>query len=83
MIRTQIQLTEEQTARVKRIARARGVSMATVIREAVERLDDDAHRAEEKAWDRFAGLVGAFRGGPGNVSEEHDAELAYAYEDRA
>jgi hypothetical protein len=81
MVRTQIQLTEEQAARVKAIARRRGVSMATVIREAVDRVDDDRARSERDGWDRFADGVGAFRGGPANVSEHHDEELVRAYED--
>ncbi len=36
MVRTQIQLTEEQAIKVKKIAARRGVSMAEVIRDAVE-----------------------------------------------
>jgi len=35
MVRTQIQLTEEQAKEVKRIARARLISVAEIIREAV------------------------------------------------
>jgi hypothetical protein len=83
MIRTQIQLTEDQAERVKRIARARGVSIATVIRDAVDQLDDGDERAEREGWERFSAVVGAFHGGPGVVSEEHDDELARAYEGRA
>jgi len=36
MVRTQVQLTEEQAKKVKKIAASRGVSMAEVIRDAVE-----------------------------------------------
>jgi len=36
MVRTQVQLTEEQAAAVRRMAADEGVSMAEVIRQAVE-----------------------------------------------
>lgn len=82
MIRTQIQLTEQQAARIKRIALERGVSMATVIRDAVDQLaDDHAERRRAEAWDRFGSVIGRFHGGRGNVAEQHDAQLARAYED--
>jgi hypothetical protein len=78
-VRTQIQLTEEQTARVKRIARRRGVSMATVVRDAIDRLDDVSDAQHERAWSRFRSAVGSFHGGTGDVSEHHDDVLASAY----
>ena len=37
MVRTQIQLTEEQAARVRRVAAERRVSMAEVIRDTIDR----------------------------------------------
>ena len=44
--RTQVYLTEEQRARIDRAARARGVTMAEIIRTALdEYLDDDADPA--------------------------------------
>ena len=81
MIRTQIQLTDEQAARVKRIARRRGVSMATVVRDAVDRLEDGSDAQQAQAWARFRAAVGAFHGGDGDVSGRHDEALVAAYED--
>lgn len=81
VIRTQIQLTDEQAARVKRIARRRGVSMAAVIRDALDATAEDAEVLRAQAWARFDSAVGAFHGGTANVSEQHDAALADAYED--
>ena len=81
MVRTQIQLTDAQAARVKRLARQRGVSMATVIREAIDRLEDAAEERREEVWQRAMSVVGKYRGHGGNLSEEHDEELARAYED--
>lgn len=78
MIRTQIQLTEAQAQKLKRLAAERGVSMATLVREGVERVvgeDDD-----EKVRLRALSVVGAFRGGAGElVSEQHDRHLEQAY----
>jgi Arc/MetJ-type ribon-helix-helix transcriptional regulator len=80
MVRTQIQLTDEQAARLKRIATDRGVSMAEVIREAVDRIPEQNDRAER--WARA--LAVARRGfrdrdGATDVSVRHDDYLAEAY----
>lgn len=81
MIRTQIQLTDEQASRVKRIARRRGVSMATVVRDAIDRLEDGLETQQAQSWARFRAAVGAFHGGDGDVSDHHDELLAAAYQD--
>jgi Arc/MetJ-type ribon-helix-helix transcriptional regulator len=80
MVRTQIQLTEEQAAKLKRIAAERGVSMAEVIREAVDTIPDRDDRAERLA----RALAVARRGfrdrdGATDVSVRHDDYLAEAY----
>jgi predicted DNA-binding protein len=75
MIRTQISLTERQARRVRRLAADRGVSMATVIREAVEVYvpDDEPARAARAAR---ALAAGRFDSGLADVSERHDDYLA-------
>ena len=82
MIRTQIQLTEEQTAKLKRLAVERDVSMAEVIREAVDLLPDRGDRTAR--WER---ALEAIRGsrfrdveGKTDVAERHDEYLADIYE---
>lgn len=79
MVRTQIQLTEEQARRLKRMAAERGVSVAEVIREAVDRLPDPDDRAER--WARALAAVGKGhdREGATDVSVRHDDYLAEAY----
>lgn len=79
MIRTQIQLNETQAAKLKRIAAARGVSMAEVIREAVDRLPDRDDRDER--WTRALAAVGKGRDRDGatDVSIRHDDYLAEIY----
>jgi Arc/MetJ-type ribon-helix-helix transcriptional regulator len=82
MIRTQIQLTEDQAAKLKRLAAERDVSMAEVIREAVDRLPDRNDRAE-----RFARAIAVIRAGgfhdiegKTDVAVRHDEYLADIYE---
>ena len=81
MIRTQVQLTEAQADKAKRIAAARGVSMAEVIREAVDQLPDRDDRAER--WARALAVVGAGRDRDGatDVSVRHDEYLAEILEE--
>lgn len=76
MVRTQIQLTEEQAHRLKRLAAERGVSQATIVREALDQILDRDDRAAR--WDRAMEAVerGGFRSGLADVSVEHDAYLA-------
>jgi 16S rRNA U516 pseudouridylate synthase RsuA-like enzyme len=74
MIRTQIQLTEEQARELKRIAAERGISVAALIREAVEKavaVDDGPARRR-----RALAAVGRFGSGRKDVSAEHDRYLA-------
>jgi Arc/MetJ-type ribon-helix-helix transcriptional regulator len=81
MIRTQIQLTEEQAAKLKRIAAERGVSMAEVIRDAVERLPQRDDRAE--LWARALEAIRhgyPDREGKTDVSIRHDEYFVEAIE---
>jgi Arc/MetJ-type ribon-helix-helix transcriptional regulator len=80
MIRTQVQLNEPQAEKLKRIAAARGVSMAEVIREAVDRLPDRDDRSER--WARARAMLGTFHDVEGriDVSVRHDEYLADALE---
>ena len=76
MIRTQVQLSEQQAEKLKRIATRRGVSMAEVIREAVDRLPDRDDPAER--WARARSVLGTFHDVEGrtDVSVRHDEYLA-------
>ena len=80
MIRTQIQLTEEQARELKELAAREKVSMAELVRRAV---DDLLRRAVTVPMDerrqRAMALVGQFRSGQSDVSEKHDEYLAEVY----
>lgn len=72
MIRTQISLTEEQMGRLRREAKRRGVPIAEIVRDAVDRAvpaDPGSRRAK---LDRALATAGRFRSGSGDVAARHD-----------
>jgi hypothetical protein len=75
MIRTQVSLTEEQMRRLRREARRRHVSLAAVIRDAVDQVvpDEDAQRRERV--EALLAAAGSAASGTGFVAREHDQEL--------
>jgi hypothetical protein len=80
MIRTQIQLTEAQAEKAKRLAIERGVSMAEVIRELIDGAPERDDRAERSTRALVALRRAGFRDREGrtDVSERHDEYLAEA-----
>lgn len=78
MVRTQIQLRPEQAEDLKRVAAARGVSMAEVIREAVD--SALAQTGGDPVWDRALETIGvASDASEEAIGEQHDAYVADAY----
>ena len=77
MIRTQISLTEEQMTRLRAVALQRGVSIAQVIREAVDATVRGPDWEEKKR--RAFAAIGCVRDDNANVSEDHDKYLAEIY----
>lgn len=80
MIRTQIQLTEEQASVLKTLASEQRISVAELIRQSVDRfvrlprVDMDARRR------RAIAAAGRFHSGRADIAVEHDRYLAEAYE---
>ena len=68
MQRTQVQLTEKQHARLRRLSHATGKSLAALVRAAV---DDMLARMEDPKA-RLRGLAGAFVADRTDVAEHHD-----------
>lgn len=76
MERTQISLTTEQAARLRRTAAGRGVSMAHLIREAVDAYVVDEKSVRAELVQRALAAAGQFRSGASDVAERHDDYLA-------
>jgi metal-responsive CopG/Arc/MetJ family transcriptional regulator len=76
MERTQISLTAEQAARLKRAAAGQGVSMSHLIREAIDAYVPDAAADREARVRRAFAAVGRFHSGVSDLSERHDDYLA-------
>jgi hypothetical protein len=81
MVRTQIQLTDRQIRHLRAEARERGVSIAELIRQYVDK--GLAHETPGRAalYERAAGVVGRFRDrrGARDVSRRHDRYLDEAF----
>ena len=82
MVRTQIQLTEQQARAIKTIAAAQGISVAEAIRRAIDVMTQSRSAMDtEERRRRAVGIVGKFRSGKRDVSKRHDAYLTEAYEE--
>ena len=78
VIRTQIQLTEQQARELKALAAEQGISLAELIRRRVSergRVTVDAKARKQ----RFLALAGRYHSGLSDVSSEHDRHLAQAF----
>jgi hypothetical protein len=81
MVRTQIQLTERQARELKKMAAREGVSMAEVIRKAV---DAKIHEGVSGVpWEervrRAMAVMGKFHSGIRDLAVNHDKYLAEDY----
>ncbi len=82
MVRTQIQLTEEQFEAVRERASAEGRSMADVIRNLVDQLlASGAQPGLEERRRRAIAAIGCLgKKGPRDIARRHDDYLAKAFE---
>lgn len=81
MERTQISLEPEQADRLRRLAKERGVSMAHLIRDAVDQAYGSALVAptREELWERAMSAVGCGKSGLGDMALHHDEYLDEVY----
>ena len=80
MIRTQVSFDEEQYFALQRRAHERGMSMAALVREAVEDKLADRERAQRNRMALSA--IGVVRGKDGErIGRDHDRYLDEAYGD--
>jgi len=81
VIRTQLQLTEEQSRELRRLAAAEGISISAVVRRLI---DQGLHRdrgSRFTLYERAAGLVGRFsdQDHSDDVARDHDRYLDEEY----
>lgn len=80
MVRTQIQLTEEQSESLRRLAEIDNVSLAEVIRRSVDSYIEarrDVSKEERKR--RLLSVVGIGQSGVSDLAVNHDKYLAEIY----
>ncbi len=75
MIRTQVQLTDEQAARVKELAHASNVSMAAIIRKALDQFILKQEPDRRTLYRQALATVGKYKAGAPDISIEHDRYL--------
>ncbi|MFB3886395.1 MAG: CopG family transcriptional regulator [Thermodesulfobacteriota bacterium] len=80
MVRTQIQLTEDQAKALKRISQSRHLSVAKLIRKAVDTIIISSTVVDqEERHKRAMEIVGKFGSGRRDISKKHDLYLAEVY----
>lgn len=82
MLRTQVQLTEEQNRMLGDLVREQRVSKAELVRRAVDLfLAEEMLGRDLKAQRRSAlDVAGSFRSGGGDTARRHDEALAEAFD---
>lgn len=82
MVRTQIQLTEEQSQILKSIALEKGVSVPELIRQSIDHYIQFAHQlAIKERRQRALSLIGIAASGTIDMATNHDYYLVEAYGD--
>lgn len=80
MVRTQIQLTEDQAKALKKIAQSRHLSVAELIRKAVDTVIKSSTIVNtEERHKRAIEIVGKFSSGKRDISKKHDLYLTEVY----
>ena len=77
MVRTQIQLKEEQYKFLKRLAKEEDISMAELIRRAIDYCESRrSESTDQQIRERAKNAAGQFRSDRGDVSLRHDEYFA-------
>lgn len=81
MVRTQIQLSEEQLRALRRLAAEKGVSLAELVRQGVDKVLRESSADLEERRRRAMAIAGKFSSGLSDLSARHDDYLVEAYSD--
>ena len=80
MVRTQIQLAEEDLARLRKVAAEEGVSVSEVVRRGIRQVLGAAQtRSRDELARRALGAAGKFRSGKHDIARRHDEYLSEEY----
>jgi hypothetical protein len=83
MVRTQIQLTDAQAKRLKKLAAEQGRSMADLVRDGVDLvLGREQREGRAARMQRASKVFGKFRSKTGDLSRRHDEHFADASDSR-
>ena len=80
MIRTQVQLTEEQVEKLRRLAITEETSISDLVRRAVDSLVA-AGPSQRELRRRALNVIGIAASGARDVASEHDRYLAEAFDE--
>jgi len=77
MVKTQVQLPEEDLAELRRLAAEEGVSVSELVRRGVKQVLEAKRKPSRKElWERASALAGKFRSGRTDLGRRHDDYLA-------
>lgn len=79
MVRTMIQLTEQQATAVRELAGQEGASVAEIVRRAIDRMLSEAMIPPPKSRLEALKVTGRFDSGMPGIARGHDDELANAF----
>jgi hypothetical protein len=75
VIRTQVELTDQQAEALKALAAKRGVSMAELIRRGIDQVIRAERSLDEDRRKRALAIAEGFRSGLSDLAAEHDRYL--------
>lgn len=80
MVRTQVQLTEDQAKALKKMAASQHQSVAELVRKAVDALIKTSPLVDSvERQKRAVDIVGKFSSGRRDIAKKHDAYLGDSY----
>lgn len=80
MVRTQVQLPENDLKGLRRKAAEEGVSVAELVRRGVKHvLSEEGKPTRDELWERAMKVVGKYSSGKSDIAQRHDEYLAEAY----
>lgn len=82
MLRTQVQLTEKQAAALRRRSKRENVSVAELVRQAIDAFTRAEPPSDREVRDRAIRAAGRFASGVHDTSLHHDEALADAFQSR-